>query len=34
MQYMLLIYEPEGCYEGPDGEAALQGIRHATLGTP
>jgi len=33
MQYMILIYEPEGCYDGPDGEAALQGIvaKHMAL---
>ena len=33
MQYMILIYEPEGCYDGPEGQAALQGIvaRHMAL---
>ena len=33
MQYMILIYEPEGCYDGPEGEAALQGIvaKHMAL---
>ena len=33
MQYMILIYEPEGCYDGPAGEAALQGIvaKHMAL---
>ena len=33
MQYMILIYEPEGCDDGPDGEAALQGIvaKHMAL---
>ena len=33
MQYMILIYEPEGCYDGPGGQAALQGIvaRHMAL---
>src|SRR5204863_4987034 len=33
MQYMILIYEPEGCYDGPAGEAALQDIvaKHMAL---
>jgi len=33
MQYMILIYEPEGCYDGPEGQAALQGIvaKHMAL---
>ena len=33
MQYMILIYEPEGCYDGPAGQAALQGIvaKHMAL---
>ena len=33
MQYMILIYEPAGCYDGPEGEAALEGIvaRHMAL---
>jgi hypothetical protein len=26
MQYMLLIYEPEAAYEGPQGEATLQEV--------
>ena len=26
MQYMILIYEPEGAYEGDAGQTALQGI--------
>ena len=33
MQYMILIYEPAGCYDGPAGEAALQDIvaKHMAL---
>ena len=33
MQYMILIYEPEGCYDGAGGQAALQGIvaKHMAL---
>ncbi len=34
MKYMMLIYEPEGAYEGPDGEKAITEIvrRHMQLG--
>ena len=33
MQYMILIYEPEGCYDGPAGQAALQSVvgKHMAL---
>ena len=33
MQYMILIYEPEGCYDGEAGQAALQDIvaKHMAL---
>ena len=33
MHYMILIYEPAGCYDTPDGQAALQGIvaKHMAL---
>ena len=33
MQYMILIYEPEGCYDGEAGQAALADIvaRHMAL---
>ena len=33
MQYMILIYEPEGCYDGEGGQAALQDIvaKHMAL---
>lgn len=33
MQYMILIYEPEGCYDGAAGQAALQDIvaKHMAL---
>jgi len=34
MQYMLMIFEPEAAYEGPQGEATLQDIvaKHFALG--
>lgn len=34
MKYMMLIYEPEAAYEGPEGEKALMAIvaRHMKLG--
>lgn len=33
MKYMILIYEPEGCYDGDAGQAALQDIvaKHMAL---
>jgi len=33
MQYMILIYEPAGCYDGEAGQAALQDIvaKHMAL---
>lgn len=33
MQYMILIYEPEGCYDGEGGQQALQDIvaKHMAL---
>ena len=33
MQYMILIYEPEGCYDSAEGQAALQQIvaKHMAL---
>lgn len=33
MQYMILIYEPAGCYDTPDGQAALGDIvaKHMAL---
>jgi hypothetical protein len=33
MQYMILIYEPEGCYDGEAGQAALKDVvaKHMAL---
>ena len=33
MQYMILVYEPDGCYDGEAGQAALKDVvaRHMAL---